>query len=224
MPSSPSSSPAMRPRRLGRSAKSWISGSAWTIARVFRLRSSGDWNSSPLLGEKFAAAELRDRSETLLVLRKRLRQRRRRLARQFRRRRLDDDEDPLEAAERLLEGEVAFAPAEIGREQRVDVRVDGEMPRDVDARPHRQQQSDDDHLPRIARAEIDDADNDGRQHGAGVIQSPDRSLWEQCGRAPCESRAAWPERSSRTLPGCCRHLGLGRLGARRIGARRGLCR
>ena len=67
-------------------------------------------------GEEFAAAKLRNRLEALLVLGKLLRECRRRLARQFWRRRFDHDENPLEAVERVLEGKLALAPAEIGRQ------------------------------------------------------------------------------------------------------------
>ena len=50
------------------------------------------------------------------------------------------------------------------------------MARRIDPRRHGQHQSDDDDLPRMARAEIDDADNDGGQHGVGFIRSPGRSF------------------------------------------------
>ncbi len=87
----------------------------------------------PIAGKKLAAAGLGHRADTVLVFGQRLRQRRRRLAGQFRCRRLDDDENLLEPAERLLESKFPLAPTQIGREQRADVRVDGKMARDIDA-------------------------------------------------------------------------------------------
>jgi hypothetical protein len=53
-----------------------------------------------------------------------------------------------------------LTPANIVRQKIADIRIDGKMPRDIDPRDRCQHHSDDDHLPRVTRAEIDDPDNE----------------------------------------------------------------
>ena len=81
---------AIRPRRLGSVARSWMSGSACDqSARVLRLSSSGDWNSRPLRAKNSPPPAASPHGSDPCSRASALRQRGGRLARQFRRRRLD---------------------------------------------------------------------------------------------------------------------------------------
>ena len=98
----------------------------------------------PVLFEKFAGAERLNRFEILGVAGELLRQRRSRRAGEFRRRRLDHGQDGAFPVERLAELIVALAPVQVGRNQRVDVGVDGEVAGRVEARGDREHEGDQD--------------------------------------------------------------------------------
>src|SRR5262249_25236378 len=85
-------------------------------------------------------------------------------ARQFRRRRLDNRQDQFFAIEGLLKLNVAFAPVEVGRDQRVDVSVDGEMARGIDARCNREHERKDENERSEARTSLNNRDNNICQH------------------------------------------------------------
>ena len=146
-----------------------------------------------IAGKKLAAAGLGHRADAVLVFGQRLRQCGRRLARQLRCRRLDDDENLLEPAERLLESEFPLAPTQIGREQRAYIGVDGEMARDIDPGCRRQHQAGCNDAPSIACAEVDDANNDRCEHAAWLIQSPERTLRNQPRQCAVRPNAIRPE-------------------------------
>src|SRR5918999_1621097 len=115
----------------------------------------------PVAGEEFAPIGLRNRAKPIFLLRQPSRQRGCRLTDEFRRRCPDDDDDLFEAAEGLLECNLAFAPFEVGREQHIDVRGDGEIPGRVDPGSQCQEQSKNHHRQSVARAELDDTDDQG---------------------------------------------------------------
>jgi len=79
-------------------------------------------------------------------------------------RRLDDGENQFFAVERMLELIVALAPVEVGRNQRIDVGVDGEMPGGIVAPSDRQKQGDDDDESGKPRTGSDNGDNNTGQH------------------------------------------------------------
>ncbi len=83
---------------------------------------------------------------------------------EFWRRRLDDGQNQFFAVEGVLELIVALAPVEIGRNQLVDVGVDGEMLGRVVARPDRQKQGDDDDESGKPGTGSDNRDNYAGQH------------------------------------------------------------
>ena len=68
------------------------------------------------------------------------------------------------AVECLLELVVALAPVQVGRNQRVDVGVDGEVPGRVEARPDRQDSESDNDESGKPRAGSDNRDNNTCQH------------------------------------------------------------
>jgi hypothetical protein len=82
---------------------------------------------------------------------------------EFGRRRLDDGENQFFAVERPLELLVALAPVEVGRNQRVYVGVDGEMPGGIVARSDRQKQREDDDESGKPRTGSDNGDNNTGQ-------------------------------------------------------------
>ena len=83
---------------------------------------------------------------------------------EFRRRRLDHGQDQFFAVERLLELVVALAPVEVGRNQRVDVGIDGEIAGRIEARADRQDQRDDDDESGKPRTSSNNRDNNTGQH------------------------------------------------------------
>ena len=92
----------------------------------------------PVLVEELTGAERLQRHEVLGIAPQPLFERARRRLRQFRCRRLDYRKDGAVPIERLIELLVALAPVQFGRDQRVDIGVDGEVLRCVEARRHRQ--------------------------------------------------------------------------------------
>ena len=88
--------------------------------------------------KELAGTERLHRFEILGVTLELFRQRIGGAAGEFRRRRLHHRQDQFFAIEGLLELDVALAPVEIGRDQLVDVGIDGEMARGIDARRDRQ--------------------------------------------------------------------------------------
>ena len=83
---------------------------------------------------------------------------------EFRRRRLDHRQDQLLAIEGLLELDVALAPVELGGDQRVDVGIDREMARGIDARRDRESERKDQDERGKARTSLNNRDNNTCQH------------------------------------------------------------
>ena len=118
----------------------------------------------PVLLEELAGTERLHRFEILGVAGQFSASALARGAGEFRRRRLDHGQDQLFAVERLLELVVALAPVEVGRNQLVDVGVDGEMPGRIEARPDRQEQREDDDESGKPRTGSDNRDDNTGQH------------------------------------------------------------
>ncbi len=118
----------------------------------------------PVLLEELAGTERRHRLEILGVAGKLLGERLGRGTGEFRRRRLDHGENQPFPVERLLELVVALAPVEVGRNQRVDVGVDGEVAGRVEARPDREEQRENDDGNGKPRTRSDNRDNNTGQH------------------------------------------------------------
>ena len=91
----------------------------------------------PVLFKKFSRAERLDRFEILRIAGQSLRQRSARRAGQFRRRRVHHGKDRPVPVECFAELVVALAPVQVGRNQRVNVGVDREVPGCVVARRYR---------------------------------------------------------------------------------------
>ena len=118
----------------------------------------------PVLFEEFAGTQWLHRFEMRGVAGKFFSQRLARSTGKFGRGRLDDGENQLFAVERLLELIVADAPVEVGRNQLVDVGVDGEMLRGIVARSDRQKQGGNDDESGKPRTGSDNGDNNTGQH------------------------------------------------------------
>ena len=118
----------------------------------------------PVLFEELAGTQRLHRFEMLGVAGELCEKRLARGTGEFGRRRLDDGENQFFAVERLLELVVALAPVEVGRNQRVDVGVDGEMPGGIVARSDRQKQREDDDESGKPRTGSDNGDNNTGQH------------------------------------------------------------
>ena len=89
-----------------------------------------------------------------------------RSAGQFRRRGIDDGKDRSFPIERLFELVVALAPVQVGRDQRVDVGVDDEVPGRVNARRHREDKCDQYRERGKPRANFDNRYDDTGQHSS----------------------------------------------------------
>ena len=83
---------------------------------------------------------------------------------EFRRRGLHDGEDRAVLIEGLVELIIALAPIQIGRDQRVDVGVDGEVPGRIEARRYRKNECDQNSKRGKPRAGFDNRDNNTCQH------------------------------------------------------------
>ena len=133
-PARPVSSAPVRPRMVGSPAMISISGAAassWPVV-LADLLGRQEQQAVPL--EELAGTERLHRFEILGVAVELLGQRIGGGAGEFRRRRLDHRQDQLFAIECLLELVVALAPVQVGRNQRVDVGVDGEIAGGIEAR------------------------------------------------------------------------------------------
>jgi hypothetical protein len=118
----------------------------------------------PVLFEELAGTQRLHRFEILGVAGEFCGQRLARDAGEFRRRRLDHGKNQFFAVERMLELIVALAPVEVGRDQLVDVGIDGEMPGRIVARSDCQKQGDDDDESGKPRTGSDNGDNNTGQH------------------------------------------------------------
>ncbi len=118
----------------------------------------------PVLFKEFSGAELGNRFEVGLVARQFLGQRLGCRAGQFRRRGLDDRENRPVAIEGGAELVIALAPVQIGRNQRVDVGVDGEMPGRIVARRYRENERDQNRERSKPRAGFDNRYDNTGQH------------------------------------------------------------
>ena len=141
-PASPVSSAPVRPRIEGSPAMISIRGAAesnWPVSLADLLRRQ---EQQPVLLEELAGAERLHRCEMLVVVRTASASSAALAAPvEFRRRRLHDRQDRAVAVERLVELVVALAPIQLGRNQRIDVGVDGEMPGRVDSPPRPQERA-----------------------------------------------------------------------------------
>ena len=117
-----------------------------------------------VLFKEFTGAELLHGFEMPGVAGEFFGQRLARGTREFWRRRLDDSENQLFAVERALELIVADAPVEVGRNQLVDVGVDGEMLGGIVARSDCQKQGGDDDESGKPRTGSDNGDDNTGQH------------------------------------------------------------
>ena len=163
-PASPVSSAPVSPRIEGSPAMISIKGAADSNWPVSWSSSATGKEQQAVLFEEFAGTERLKRLKMLGIPAQPLFKRRRRRARQFRRRRLDDGKDGAVPVESLVELLVALAPVQIGRDQRVDVGIDGEMMCCVETSPHRQAERDEHGDNGEARAGPHDRDNDTCQH------------------------------------------------------------
>ena len=109
-------------------------------------------------------AERRHRLEVRLVVPQLLLQRGRSRIRLLRRRRLHHRQDRAVAVERGVEQNIALPPIQLVRNQRVDVRVDREMARRIEARRDSKHQSDQQRKRCKTGTLYDDRDNDTCQH------------------------------------------------------------
>ena len=163
-PASPVSSAPVRPRIDG------IAGHDLDQGRCgFELGGGfadllGRQEQQAVVGEEFAGTERLHRFKVLGVALEFLGQRIGGGAGEFRRRRLDHGQDQFVAVEGLLELDVALAPVEVGRNQRVDVGVDREMPRRVVARADRKQRARKDRRKGEARTSLNNRDDNICQH------------------------------------------------------------
>ena len=118
----------------------------------------------PVLLEEFTGAERLDGFEVLGVAGELLRQRGARRAGELRRRRLDHGQDgsvPIKGSTELV---VALAPIQIGRNQGIDVGVDGEVPGCIEAGGSPEDKSDQDGWEGKARAGLNNRDDKTCQH------------------------------------------------------------
>src|SRR5215208_2153332 len=158
------------------------------------LKLLGYLKQQPIAGEEFAAAGLRDRAKPIFLLRQPVRQSDCRLTDEFRRWRADDDNNLFEAVKRLLECNLAFAPFEVGRQQHIDIRGDGEILGHVDPGSQCQQQSRNHYRQGVARAELNETDNHECWYRRGI-----HSNAQACGqRRPWYSISPMRHRTSRT--------------------------
>ncbi len=118
----------------------------------------------PVLFKEFSGPERRNRFEVGLVARQFLGQRLGCRAGQFRRRALDDRENRAVPIEGRAELVIALAPVQIGRNQRVDVGVDGEMPGGIVARRYRKNERDQNRERSKPRAGFDNRYDNTGQH------------------------------------------------------------
>ena len=120
-------------------------------------------------GEEFTAAELRHRLDAILVLLQRRGEFCRSGPGQLRGRCIDHDDDVFEPAQRLLERDLALAPRQIARQQRVDVGIDRKVLGREETAADRHQNTGDKHTPGMAGAEIDNSNDDRCEHRPGLI-------------------------------------------------------
>ena len=163
-PASPVSSAPVRPRIEGSPAMISIRGAAASSWPATLPTSSTGRNNSPFFSKNSPEPSGCTDSKCLVSPASFVKSALARGAGEFGRRRLDDGENQFFAVERLLELLVALAPVEVGRNQRVDVGVDGEMPGGIVARSDRQKQREDDDESGKPRTGSDNGDDNTGQH------------------------------------------------------------
>ena len=163
-PASPVSSAPVNPRDAGIAGHDFDQrgGGLELAGHLADLRDGKE--QQPVFFKEFAGPERLNRIEMPGIAGQFLRERGARGAGEFRRRRVHHGEDGPVAIECLSELIVALAPIQIGRNQRVDVGVDREVPGRIEARRDRKYKRHHDGERGKARASLNNRDNNTCQH------------------------------------------------------------